>query len=135
VSGEKGEGGGLLLGDVRWGERVLSFFRWLINILNYITWGYGERPLRTFFLACYIIIGTAFCYAASGQILVEGTVRDVSFFEALYLSIITYSTVGFGDYLPAGWTRILAAHEALAGIFLTPLFLIALTRRYLRMYR
>ena len=133
--GEKDEGAGLLAGQTRWKERLLAFFRWFVNALNYVTWGYGERPLRTFFVACCIIIGTASFYAVSGQILVEGVVRHVSFFEALYLSIITYSTVGFGDYLPVGWTRILAAHEALAGIFLTPLFLIALTRRYLRMDR
>ena len=121
--------------DISWKDRLAAFFRWLLNSFSHLTWGYGERPFRTFVLALCIIVGSAVLYTLSGQILHHGKIGPVSFWEALYFSIITYSTVGFGDYLPVGWTRILAAHEALAGIFLTPLFLISLTRRYLRMYR
>lgn len=121
--------------DLRWQDRMAAFFRLLFNLFGRFTWGYGERPFRTFTLVLGIIVGSAILYALSGQVLHHGKIGPVSFWEALYFSIITYSTVGFGDYLPAGWTRILAAHEALAGIFLTPLFLISLTRRYLRMYR
>ena len=122
--------------DAGWRERLTAFFRWFLNIFGRISWGYGERPLRTLVLGAVIIFGTAVIYAVSGSsILVNGVARAISFPESLYLSIVTFTTVGFGDYLPLGWTRILAAHEALAGIFLTPLFLVALTRRYLRMYR
>jgi hypothetical protein len=60
-------------------------------------------------------------------------VQKIDLFESLYLSIITYTTVGYGDYLPMGWIRAVAGLEALSGILFTPLFLIALTRRYLRM--
>ena len=59
--------------------------------------------------------------------------HKIDLFESLYLSIVTYTTVGYGDYLPMGWTRGVAGIEALSGMFLTPLFLIGLTRRYLRM--
>jgi len=132
----KMEGGlGASPGDIRWRDRVAAFFRWLLNLFGRLTWGYGERPFRTFSLALCIIVGSALLYSLSGRILHHGKIGPVSFWEALYFSIITYSTVGFGDYLPIGWTRVLAAHEALAGIFLTPLFLISLPRRYLRMYR
>ncbi len=121
--------------NIRLKDRFTAFLRWALNTFGRITWGYGERPFRTFLLAAGVILLSATFYSFSGQVLHQGVIRSVSFFEALYMSMITYTTVGFGDYLPMGWTRIVAAHEALAGIFLTPLFLIALTRRYLRMYR
>jgi tetratricopeptide (TPR) repeat protein len=121
--------------NVKWHDRAAAFLRWALNIFGRFTWGYGERPFRTLILAGFIIVVSAWVYFFSGKILHEGGVGAVSFPEALYLSIITYSTVGFGDYLPMGWTRIFASGEALAGIFLTPLFLVGLTRRYLRMYR
>jgi hypothetical protein len=60
-------------------------------------------------------------------------VQKIDLFESFYMSITTYTTLGYGDYLPMGWTRGIVAVEALSGIILTPLFLIALTRRYLRM--
>lgn len=124
--------------SIGWSQRMNSLIRWLINSLSDLVWGYGERPLRTGIAACVVISICALFYFASsfaGLILAEGVRRPVYFDEALYLSVITYSTVGYGDYLPLGAIRILASLEALIGIFLTPLFLIALSRRYLRMYR
>jgi hypothetical protein len=80
-----------------------------------------------------IIALSAFCYHVSGAILTGGFVQKIDLFESFYMSITTYTTLGYGDYLPMGWTRGVVASESLAGILLTPLFLIALTRRYLRM--
>ncbi len=116
-------------------ERFLAFGRWVVNQINRLLWGYGERPFRTFWAATAIIVTSALAYTLSGQIQTQEGIRPISFFDGLYMSLITYTTVGFGDYLPLGWTRLFATLEALLGIFLAPLFLIGLTRRYLRMYR
>ena len=116
-------------------ERSLALSRWFTNRLNCLLWGYGERSFRTFWVATAIILISALMYNFSGQVLTEGEIRSVSFLEGLYMSLITYTTVGFGDYLPIGWIRVFAVTEALLGIFLAPLFLVGLTRRYLRMYR
>lgn len=120
---------------VSWKERFGAFLRWKVNLMNRLLWGYGERPFRTLGVALTIILACALFYSLSGLVLTEGEIRKVSFPEGFYFSVITYTTVGFGDYLPTGWVRILAMLEALSGIFFAPLFLIALTRRYLRMYR
>ena len=117
-------------------ERLLILGRWVINQINCLLWGYGERPFRTLGVALVVILGTAVAYALAGpRILVDGAAHSISFGEALYMSVITFTTVGFGDYVPLGWVRILAAQEALAGIFLSPLFRVGLTRRFLRMCR
>lgn len=117
---------------VSWRERIAIFLNWFFGSLNRMIWGYGEIPFRTLGIAFSIILLSALCYHVSGSVLAGGFVRKIDLFESFYLSIITYTTVGYGDYLPMGWVRGIAAIEALSGIFLTPLFLIALTRRYLR---
>ncbi len=116
-----------------WKERIVTFISWILGSLNRLIWGYGELPFRTFTIVCAVIILSACCYYVSGTVLTGGSVQKIDLFESLYMSIITYTTVGYGDYLPAGWVRGVAAVEALSGVLITPLFLIALTRRYLRM--
>ncbi len=98
-------------------------------------WGYGEKPGRTLICNFFLISISAVVYWASGLIQVNGTQRAIEFGEALYFSVITFTTVGYGDFLPLGWVREISAIEALSGVVMMPLFLIGLTRRYLRMNR
>lgn len=116
-------------------EKIKLVFQYLMSLLSQLIWGHGERPFRTLAIACGVILVSAILYRFSGLIISDGFLQNVNFWESLYLSIVTYTTVGFGDYLPFGWVRAVAALEALSGIFLTPLFLIALARRYLRINR
>jgi hypothetical protein len=121
--------------EVKWKDRFTALIRWSINTMSRWVWGYGERPLRTFFTGWFILVFCALIYQYSGKVLVHGVVRPITYFEALYLSVITFSTVGYGDYLPGGGARIVSVFLGFSGIFLPSLFLVALTRRYLRMYR
>ena len=47
-----------------------------------------------------------------------GGVADPHFLDVVYLSSITFSTVGFGDLVPVGALRFLAGTEALSGFIL-----------------
>jgi hypothetical protein len=116
-------------------ERLVALLRWAANTHNRLLWGYGERPFRAFLVACFVIFGSTLAYAFFGHFSVGDTPRQVSFLEAVYFSFVTFTTVGYGDYTALGWTRVVAVLEALSGVFLIPLFVVALTRRYLRMYR
>ena len=124
--------GAVGLESASWKERFFAFFVWIFGSLNRLVWGYGELPFRTFGIACSVILLSALCYHISGTVLTGGFVQKIDVFESFYLSIMTYTTVGYGDYMPMGWIRGVAAIEALSGVLLTPLFLIALTRHYLR---
>ena len=44
--------------------------------------------------------------------------ESADFFECVYLSAVTFSTVGFGDIAPVGAVRFLSATEALTGFVL-----------------
>ena len=114
-------------------SRAYNFVLWLLNLLNDAIWGYGEKPFRTFAVLLVILVSCGLAYSLSGCVITSEGPRQLSFWEGLYFSTTTLTTVGFGDYLPTQWTRALAAAEALSGMALVPLFLISLTRTHLRM--
>lgn len=72
-------------------------------------------------VAFLAIIGFAGAYSLISWLLgyshsvVEGN-RVAEFPELLYFSTVTITTLGYGDYLPLGYSKILAAIEALFGI-------------------
>jgi len=113
-------------------ERLVTWGRWILGSMNRLVWGYGELPFQTLAIAAGVIVVSAFCYYVSGTVLTGGFVQKIGLAESFYMSIMTYATVSYGDYMPMGWTRFVAVLEACSGLFLTPLFLIGLSRFYLR---
>jgi hypothetical protein len=65
------------------------------------------------------VFGLAFWWAISlpgaGAI---GGAESTGLLEAVYLSAMAYSTVGFGDVVPHGAIRFIAGTEAVVGLFL-----------------
>jgi len=106
-------------------------FLWLMLTFSYLIWGYGERPCRAFYFGSSLIILWAFLYM-QGSFLLNGAPFKPHFWDALYFSIITFTTVGYGDITAVGLSRALASVEALSGVFVMPVFVVSLTRRYLR---
>ncbi len=51
--------------------------------------------------------------------------------ENLYFSLITFTTIGYGDLLPTGVLRIFAGFQGFLGITLTSVFLVSLAKRVL----
>ena len=47
---------------------------------------------------------------------IEGGAGQIRFDEALYFSVVCYSSLGFGDLVPHGRLRLLAGTEALTGL-------------------
>lgn len=116
---------------------------WLKSLMLNFTTGYGEKPFRVFFLAFVIIWMCAIGYFFSG-IDADGTLLRFNetfsfkenvfqFFECLYFSIVTFTTLGYGDIRPVGWiTRTMAASEAFLGAFTTALFVVIFVRKVMR---
>jgi len=68
------------------------------------------------FAAIYRIIDR---YAPGTHFLFTGEARDLSFIECLYFSIITLSTVGYGDLVPLSpMVRLIVSAEILFGVLL-----------------
>ncbi|MCB9752166.1 MAG: pentapeptide repeat-containing protein [Myxococcales bacterium] len=106
------------------GERVWLTALWLLC-------GYGERPGRSVAAFLCIIIGFALAYTALELEGSSGAVHG-DFLDALYFSVVTFTSLGYGDIRPIGLARLLAGVESLLGVFAISLFVFVFCRRMIR---
>lgn len=92
----------------------------LSTLFSFLVWGFGERPFRTVIFSLSIIGIYWFIYFQS---MVLGSINN--FGDSLYLSLIMFTTLGFGDYVPFTDSnfKLLLASEALLGAFAYGLFI------------
>ena len=104
--------------------------------------GYGEAPLRIIGLSIAIIVFCALIYTFTGlnyqgEILSynsELSFRDnfYLFLSCLYYSVVTFTTLGYGDFTPVGLSRAIAAIEAFTGSFTIALFVVVFVKKMTR---
>jgi hypothetical protein len=102
--------------------------------------GYGEDPLAvllTFFNAI-VLFGLIYSLlihfncgglTGSGDNLTKQSGWNALLPTTLYFSVVTATTVGYGDLAPVGVFRLLSGAEAIGGIILISLFTVVLVRR------
>lgn len=117
--------------EIQASGKIKRFFLWFALTFSYLLWGHGERPIRTLAFGIALILISALFYL-QGSLLRSGTVIQPDFFEATYFSMVTFTTVGYGDLTPVGLNRLVAMTEGVCALFIVPLFTIGLSRRYLR---
>jgi hypothetical protein len=104
--------------------------------------GYGEEPLRIVGLSICMIILCAFIYSMTGlnyqgelQVFSTGATlyENLSLFmSCLYYSVVTFTTLGYGDFTPIGVSRAVAAFEAFSGSFTIALFVVVFVKKMTR---
>ena len=52
--------------------------------------------------------------------------------EAIYYTLVTFTTLGYGDFTPVGLSRIFAAFEAFTGSFTLALFVVVFVKKMTR---
>ncbi len=85
-------------------QRLQAFISWLTHWFELLVWGYGVRMLslvRTALLvvlisACTVWLSETPYFAPTGE-----SPRPLQFYESLYVAVVTFSTLGFGDFSPA----------------------------------
>ena len=108
--------------------RPRFWLNWLEFVLVRLLFGYGEKPARVLVAALLIIACSWGLYYALDGINTDG--RDLG--AALHFSVVTFTTLGYGDIEPKPHCRWLADIEALSGAVLTALFIVSLARKYTR---
>ena len=105
--------------------------------------GYGiytKRPLFTALGVILVFAGIYTCFAGPNTIsyLPDANQQNPanwpdSGFNPLYFSVITFTTIGYGDYAPIGfWMRLFAGTEGLLGLILMALFTVTYARKLIR---
>jgi hypothetical protein len=102
--------------------RALSYKRqYVISLLDSALWGYGEKPGRVFLFAAISIAAFTAAYFVGHEHLANFPKSGNAFdclFNAAYFSIVTFTTLGYGDILPGDNTmKAICAAEALTGAF------------------
>ncbi len=99
-----------------------TFLKWL--------YGWGEWPwlILAWCVATIFIFSVLYCFI--GDIASATNLPIVNSYSAkLYFSGITFTTLGFGGYSPAGGAKALAFIESFLGIFSIALFVYSFARR------
>ncbi len=104
--------------------------------------GYGEEPYRVVLFSLFLIVAFAFVYSflgiTDGEKLyatqLSSSPREFleNLSNALYFSVVTFTTVGYGDLTPVGITRLFAAIEAFLGSFTLALFVVVFVKKMTR---
>ncbi|MFI8748281.1 ion channel [Pseudomonas sp. NPDC077186] len=116
-------------------RRLLS---WLVDLFC----GYGEKPLNVVLFSLGLIGVCGLLYFLTGvnqggQTLglrfdrsLLGNLQDL--LACLYYSVVTFTTLGYGDITPGGLARLIAAVEAFVGSFTMALFVVVFVKKMTR---
>lgn len=104
--------------------------------------GYGEAPLRIVGISILLIIICAILYTFTGlnyqdTFLAYSSEQSAGenfnfFLSSLYYSVVTFTTLGYGDFTPIGVSRAIAAIEAFTGSFTIALFVVVFVKKMTR---
>ena len=102
-----------------------------------LLWGFGERPQRMLgfsFLFCLLWGALYFWegFGSSGVCMEPGSRSILEQVElSLYMSFVTFTTVGYGDFSPCTMLgRLLATFQAFCGVFVMGLYVSANARTF-----
>ena len=112
---------------------------WLWSKLVDILCGYGENASRVISFSLSVIVMSAAVYFflgvrdGNGMLIfnADKSIQDntLCFLECVYFSVITFTTTGYGDISPVGFSRVVAATEAFIGAFAISLFVVVFMRK------
>lgn len=104
--------------------------------------GYGERPLRVIMFSMLAVLCFSLAFfllgleSADGPIVIDFQQSLWSnikhFLECLYFSVVTFTTLGYGDITPMPAARPVAALEAFLGSFTLALFVVVFVKKMTR---
>ncbi len=126
--------------DVTAEERLVAGARWGRSAVARAMLLYGESPWRVIGYSFVTVIGFALLYPLGGwmrpeggePVTYDGLASVAEFGNSLYYSTLTFTALGFGDFQPVGFGRVLTTIETSFGAVLLALLVFILGRRAAR---
>jgi hypothetical protein len=107
---------------------------YLPSLLMAILCGYGEKPYRVIISSISIVFIYSLIYGLLNALNIpEGSnLLSLKAWDYIYFSIVTFTTLGFGDLTPKmiPLFQMLTGSEAFIGAFMMGLFVFTLARKY-----
>lgn len=98
----------------------LTGWNFMTKSLSYYYWQYGSKPHRIIYCSIAAIILFSLVYWLNSDLISMNTKEgNFNFGDSIYFSTITFTTLGYGDFSPQGWLKILASLESFLGVINT----------------
>lgn len=102
-------------------------------LIDRLYWCYGQKPKRLISVMIMTIFLFAFLFSIFPANFKNGTMLDKPYYQniynSIYYSIVTFTTLGYGDISPIGFAKIFAAIEAIFGAVSLGFLVACLTRK------
>ncbi len=110
-----------------------SPIRWLSYIFGDMLCKYGTSFIHVLLGCIVVIVGCALLFHYFDSLLYYNTIlEDPTIFESIYFSIVTFTTLGYGDYHVVGNMQMIAAIESFVGAAMMSLFTVIVARKIIR---
>jgi len=106
--------------------------RWISYLFGDLLCKYGTSFVRVLAWSLVVILLSAFLHSFNNSLLFHNRPIDGTFWDALYFSIVTFTTLGYGDFHAVENMRFVAAGEGFAGSALMALFTVIVARNVIR---
>ncbi|MBS1530809.1 MAG: two pore domain potassium channel family protein, partial [Bacteroidetes bacterium] len=108
-------------------------FEKLLMTLNKAYWGYGQKPFQLIKISITVILILGLFYSFFPQDFSSYHAGSnecylVTLLNSLYFSVVTFTTLGYGDLSPIGFLRFFAGLEALFGAITLGFLVAGLTK-------
>jgi tetratricopeptide (TPR) repeat protein len=116
-------------------DNIIDIFNSVMSRLFHLYCGYGERPFRAALISLGFIFLFSLIFCCFGLIDHASSPKDklLGWPQAFYFSIVTFTTLGYGDILPQNWIgQVLVAFEVLLGYFMLGALVAIIIRKITR---
>lgn len=98
-------------------RKKLKGWDFFTKSLSCYYWEYGSKPHRIIYLSFFVIVLFGLVYWLNSDLINSNVgIQNFSIGDSLYFSTITFTTLGYGDFTPSGWLKVVTAAEAFWGV-------------------